>query len=167
MCSLSASLEAQWNLSSVPVHGLPSLLVDSQATSVCVHTLEIDPFCVEGFRDFPHHNSRPQLSHHSLCLHSFKDYGYLPSTYLFLLIYFFSQFLCCRNIFQKHKLSSLVGVGIEFPVIWMVLLPDNWNREKVITTWKKTQAQLLHFHVQVPTFCLFIIFTFIVKHLSY
>lgn len=56
----------------------------------------------------------------------------------FFLIYLFSQFLCCRNIFQKHKLSSLVWVGIEFPVIWMVLLPDNWNREKVITTWKKT-----------------------------
>lgn len=43
-CYFSASLESQWNHCSVPVHGLQSLLVDSQATSVCVQTLEIDPF---------------------------------------------------------------------------------------------------------------------------
>lgn len=92
---------------------------------VFMFTHEIVPFCVEDFRDFPRHCSPPQLSHHSLCLHSFKHYGFLPSTYLFLLIYLLSQILCCGDIFQKHKLSALGLVGIEFPIIWMVLLPDN------------------------------------------
>lgn len=61
--------------------------------------------------------------------------------------YHLFQICCWKNIFQKHKLSSLKLIGIELPAILIVLLPDNWKSKKVTITWQKIHTRLLHLHV--------------------
>lgn len=168
LCYPFASLESQWNHSSVPVHWLWCLLVDSQATSICVQTLEIEPFILLLHGRFQRFSSSlsPQLSHHSLCLHSFPGYGYLPSTYLFLLISPLSNPLLQEYISKAQTFLFRVGwywisSYLDGPFRLMAEIGKRWPSHE------KRQTQLLHFHVQVLTFCLCIILTFIVKHSSY